>query len=474
MKYQESLELRDYLISIFEEADKSGLKGADKADKNIEKAQKEIEKSMSKSKQNEKDSRPSEENITAISTFTKNIDIINAVLWGYLNPRRKKIDDIFYKALKKNDLLNFDLDQEKSEAFKQQLSKPEKKELKQPTKQEIKPAEKKIDTSTTSTAQFSSYIPDSFDDIISEAGIMDVLKTTGKSLLGQKPTKMKEIAINSKMIYNNCVLILVIEFYLSAVLESFKKEKGIKTTDLDTNDTRNERYNGIKISILDAYGTYLKTMDNDKVSSRRRQRAFNEVQRLRSKYPTIDDTLKEYQANEGDSFIESVLPELMSEGLISAVKNLLTMKFKMVNFSEVSKEQFYKFSTYLFTNKQFFIEQTKTLTRYMGSISSDNYGYGNGFYQSLSEFNTLDEDVKVELVNQSFELKNSGFDKLFSQLDKLIIILADRITIETKKEMNKAMGGEYQAGVKAGQFVGRLFSGQSQLKPINPQDNSNN
>lgn len=479
--------MHDLITEITDEQLKKAEKLKRESDKKFKEQTAPVKKAVKSATQRKKESKPKKEieqppvqdqevenkqksaagAITATVVFKNNAKLISDILWRFLTPeRRKKIDTIFYEELKKNNLFVADLNA-KDEEFESILN-------------------KKNAPQQTKTVETASYNPD-FQDIIMEAILGDI----AKSALGLKPQKVKEVQLNAKIIYNNCVLILTIERYLLNVINAFIKQNDIKVNrsrygdelsfDEDNPEIRNQlintfstKYNIAETELKDLINAlktlrYLKKIKGDlsEEDIKDKANANNGIEKLKTSMQKgqyeklVSDLTKNKLINESVEIKEA---ELITE-VLTTISNFLKQNFKVIDLTGMNQQRFNVYCNYLFTNKQFFIEQTKMLNKYLGTYQS----FGNSFYQILADFNTLEDDVKSKLIEATFS-DASNFDNLFPVIEKVSKILALTITRDVKKEIDKIMPAAYKAGVKTGEFLGRLVSGNSQTKPINPTD----
>lgn len=494
---------------LFDKVSKTGVL-FEEADKTKE-APKENQGETPDVKENEGENNNSKEPKTAIDFFSNNADLISEILWRFLTEsRRKEIDSYFYEALKKNNVFISDLNA-KDEDFAKALedSKINKKESLKQKKQEAKdqsnkaqePEEKEkenLSNTSTSTADQKFVYKQSFDpELFAELLNENVLKTIGQAISGMRPTKVKASQINAKSIYNNCVLILVIEIYLTTVMNTFKRIKNITVNDIDdelseSGGLSNERFSLKQIVDIfpDLTITELKDYIRNKKTIYRlsrlpdleqeEQSEFSKLKRktnkTEEKFPDLKEELLKYKnlisVSELTKLEESVEfnGELIIEGVLETLSTFFKSKFKVIDLGKVTVAQFKQYCNYLFLNKQFFIQQAQMLNKYMGA----NRIYGIRFYKALEEFNSLPLSTRKALNSELFNEASSSFDNNFNSLKPLIKTIAYNIAIDTAKEIDSQMSGAFKAGVRVGDWIARKKSGQMQTRPIGQVPNNKN
>lgn len=468
-----------------EDLSKAEQKNKEESDK-FQKQASEI--STTDSQEEAVEDKPQTTGNTAIQVVKNNSATIFDVLWRFLTkPRRQVLDAIFYDALKKNDIFFADLNA-KDEEFGKMVSsklaqnkKTEEKAAAQPKQPEK--TEPVVSSVLKTTKGEPLPIKENFEELVMEALLGDI----AKGILGLKPQKVKEIQLNAKTIYNNCVLILTLERYILNVLTAFMKQNNIKVEsgrygdeasfDEDNPEVRQQLLNTFS-SIHNIAEPELK----DLISALKTLRYLEKMKGNLSEDDIKEQTnakngLEKLKKTMGDAKFKSLVADLKKNKLITesieikeeelitevfgTISNILKQTFKVIQLGDMNQQRFNAYCNYLFTNKQFFIEQTKMLNKYLGTYQT----FGNSFYQILGDFNALDEDIKSKLVESSFS-DASNFNNLFPVIEKVSKIIALTITREVKKEIDRIMPASYKAGVKTGEFLGRLVSGHSQTKPI--------
>lgn len=419
--------------------------------------------------------------ITAISIFNDNYELIAQILWRFLsNNRRAQVDKIFYDALKENQVYVSDLnvkDEEfaqklKDSALGKKLSKKQTQQTSQQNQQEEPVVDNKQKTNEPPFAQdFASYMPN-VDNILQEA----ILKSAAQMLAGYEPVKIKESMINAKSIYNNCVLILLVEFYLSSVMNAFKKQKGIKEEDedIDLSAIKDIEIRNLATELEIDTRTlrdYVELFREKRDKERIAQKTSNDLKRIdelekelkRSRFSKIRPEMlfRMGLVKDQESVQESVI---VQEGILSNIATIFKSRFKVIDLSQVKFDKFKSYVEYLFMNKQFFIQQNKMLTTYLTQHS--RFSIGEKFYKSLAEFNTLSDAQKRKLTSSLFQENSEDLERGFEIIKPAIKILAENISNELIKEIDSKKSGAFKAGLKVGDWIKRATSGQMQTRPI--------
>jgi hypothetical protein len=432
---------------------------------------------------------------TAVEVVSENSNKISEILWRVLSREKRKIlDNIFEEQLKTANLFVANLDT-KDEEFRRlfvQSKLAQRASAKEDNKQANAPVSapapevKKPQvfsnlTDTQGKPLVANNQPEHFEEIVMEALLGDL----AKSALGLKPSKVKEIQLNAKYVYNNCVLITAAELYLTNLMKAFAKSQGLDVDknryadqDFEEHITKKEAIKSIADSLnidrstlldyvnkLELYTT-LKSKGEDDFKGDDQNKFYaaerfikNFEEKHNDKIKAIRDQLKDLKIFMTES-IEPKQQELILE-FKTAIVNWLRQKFKVTNLADVNQQRFNAYCNYLFTNKQFFIDQTQLLKRYAGNYNS----IGISFYQALADFNALDKKTRSKLTEASFD-EASNFQNLFPIIQKISKVIAVNVVREAQKEIDRIMPASYKAGVKVGEFLGRTLSGQSKTKPI--------